>query len=175
MNTLDLKPFPMTTHILRKCLCKDQESSTQLALRRTAGQHRAVIPRRLSARIRSNSSMASPSRPIPRRLSAVNRLYQASPSNIEGGYRDRHKWERGRYRCTLSRERDAILIIRRDRERYASLRTIHADVNGRCVEREKVGVEGPSSTAAGRSSFPATMPPPPRLAARERRERDSSP
>ena len=48
------------------------------------------------------------------------------------------------------------------------------DVNRRWVEREKVGVEGPSSTAAGRSSFPATMPPPPHLAARERRERDSS-
>ena len=72
------------------------------------------------------------------------------------------------------RERDAILIIRRDRERYASVRTIHADVNGRWVERKKVGVEGPSSTAAGRSSFPATMPPLTRLAARERRERDSS-
>ena len=51
---------------------------------------------------------------------------------------------------------------------------IHADVNGRWVEREKVGVEGPSSMAAGRSSFPATMPPPPRLAACEQRERDSS-
>ena len=37
-----------------------------------------------------------------------------------------------------------------------------------------MGVEGPSSTAVGRSSFPATMPPPPRLAAHERRERDSS-
>ena len=43
-------------------------------------------------------------------------------------------------------------------------RTSHADVNGQWVEREKVGVEGPSSTAAGRSSFPATMPPPPRHA-----------
>ena len=53
-------------------------------------------------------------------------------------------------------------------------RASHADVNGRWVEREKVGVEGPSSTAAGRSAFPATMPPPSRLAARERRERDSS-
>ena len=74
----------------------------------------------------------------------------------------------------IERERDAILIIRRDRERYASVRMIHADVNGRYVEREKVGVEGPSTTAAGRSSFPATMPPPPRLSARERRERDSS-
>ena len=37
-----------------------------------------------------------------------------------------------------------------------------------------MGIEGPSLTAAGKSSFPATMPPPPRLAARERRERDSS-
>ena len=37
-----------------------------------------------------------------------------------------------------------------------------------------MGVEGPSSTAAGRSSFPAMMPPPPHLAAREWRERDSS-
>ena len=53
-------------------------------------------------------------------------------------------------------------------------RASHADVNGRWVEREKVGVEGHSSTAAGRSSFPATMPPPSRLAARERRARDSS-
>ena len=75
----------------------------------------------------------------------------------------------------IERERDAILIIRRDRERYAFMRTIHADMNGRWVEREKVGVEGPSSTATSRSSFPATMPPPPRLAAHERRERDSSP
>ena len=48
-------------------------------------------------------------------------------------------------------------------------RASHADVNVRWVEREKVGVEGPSSTAAGRYSFLATMPPPPRLAARERR------
>ena len=30
---------------------------------------------------------------------------------------------------------------------------MHADVNGRWVERKKVGVEGPSSTAAGRSSI----------------------
>ena len=53
-------------------------------------------------------------------------------------------------------------------------RALHADVNRRWVEREKVGVEGPSSTATCRSSFPETIPPPPHLAARERRARDSS-
>ena len=37
-----------------------------------------------------------------------------------------------------------------------------------------MGVEGPSSTAVGRSSFPVTILPPPLLAACERRERDSS-
>ena len=44
----------------------------------------------------------------------------------------------------------------------------------RWVEREKVGVEGPSSTATSRSSFAATMLPPPLRATREWRERDSS-
>ena len=138
----------------------ERSLNTQLARRRAAGQ---IEPSFLdgsslkSAQIRPWHLRAAPFLDgSPPSIACTKRRPVISREDIEidtntserEGDRDAHYRER---------ERDAILIIRRDRERYASVRTIHADVNGRWVEREKVGVEGPSSTAAGRSSFPATM------------------
>ena len=88
--------------LLRICFGLDSSSAGQRRLpgpRREIFEHTAgssacsqtASSRHSSTALRSNPSMASPSRPIPQRLSAVNRLYQAPPSNIKGGYRDRHR------------------------------------------------------------------------------------